>query len=100
VRRAALRKLFASAKFNVCDGLDVYCRDYTQFEPLGDIVTADMRFHMERAAKLAAALAEREAAAAEAAAASSASAGSEAELDGGETDPPGRNTDDDPVEPA
>jgi hypothetical protein len=51
LRRAALRKLFHSPKFNVCDGLDDYCGDYTQFAPLGGIVTADMRHHVERAAK-------------------------------------------------
>jgi len=49
LRRAALRKLFHSPKFNICDGLDDYCGDYTKFEPLGDIITADMRFQMERA---------------------------------------------------
>ncbi len=49
LRRAALRKLFHGPKFNVCDGLDDYCGDYTKFEPLGDIITADMRFQMQRA---------------------------------------------------
>lgn len=49
LRRAALRKLFLNPKFNVCDGLDDYCQDFTKFEPLGDIITADMRFEMERA---------------------------------------------------
>lgn len=49
LRRAALRKLFHSPKFNFCDGLDDYCGDYTKFQPLGDIITADMRFQMERA---------------------------------------------------
>lgn len=49
LRRAALRKLFHGPKFNICDGLDDYCGDYTKFEPLGDIITADMRFQMERA---------------------------------------------------
>ncbi len=53
LRRTALRKLFHSAKFNVCDGLDDYCRDYTRFEPLGDVLTADMRHQIERAAKAA-----------------------------------------------
>jgi len=53
VRRRALRKLFASPKFNVRDGLDDYSDDFTQWAPLGDIVTADMRHHLERAAKLA-----------------------------------------------
>lgn len=49
LRAAALRKLFRSAKFNICDGLDDYAEDYTKFEPLGDVITADMRHHMERA---------------------------------------------------
>lgn len=53
VRRRALRKLFSSPKFNIRDGLDDYCDDFTQWAPLGDIVTADMRYHLERAAKLA-----------------------------------------------
>ena len=51
LRRTALRKLFHSPKFNVCDGLDDYCDDFTQFAPLGDVVTADMRHQLERAAR-------------------------------------------------
>ncbi|HSQ69294.1 MAG TPA: DUF3306 domain-containing protein [Steroidobacteraceae bacterium] len=51
LRRQALRRLFRSPKFNVCDGLDDYCDDFTQFAPLGGIVTADMRHQVERAAK-------------------------------------------------
>ena len=51
LRRMALRKLFRSPKFNVCDGLDDYCGDFTSFAPMGDIVTADMRHHIERAAR-------------------------------------------------
>lgn len=51
LRKQALQKLFHSAKFNVCDGLDDYAEDYTKFEPLGDIITADMKFEMEQAAK-------------------------------------------------
>ncbi len=58
LRRKALRKLFSSPKFNVCDGLDDYCEDFTQWAPLGDVITADMRHHLERAAKLAEQLAE------------------------------------------
>jgi hypothetical protein len=54
LRRLALRKLFRSPKFNVCDGLDDYCEDFTQFEALGDLVTADMKHHLERAARAAA----------------------------------------------
>lgn len=48
LRRQALKRLFSSAKFNVTDGLDDYAEDYTQFAPLGNIVTADMKYHMER----------------------------------------------------
>lgn len=51
LRRTALRKLFHSRKFNVCDGLDDYCDDFTKFAPLGGIVTADMRHQIERAAR-------------------------------------------------
>jgi hypothetical protein len=49
LRKTALSKLFHSAKFNVCDGLDDYAEDYTKFEPLGDIITADMKYEMKRA---------------------------------------------------
>ncbi len=38
-----MRKLFHSPKFNVRDGLDDYDLDYTNPEPLGNIVTAEMR---------------------------------------------------------
>lgn len=48
LRRKALRRLFSSPKFNVTDGLDDFAEDYTQFAPLGDVVTADMRHRMER----------------------------------------------------
>jgi len=58
LRRQALRKLFSSPKFNVCDGLDDYCGDWRSWNKLGDIVTADMRYHLERAARLAEQLAE------------------------------------------
>lgn len=43
LRRAALRKLFRLSRFNVCDGLDDYAEDFTQFEPLGELVTHEMR---------------------------------------------------------
>ncbi|MEZ5740862.1 MAG: DUF3306 domain-containing protein [Burkholderiaceae bacterium] len=48
IRKLALRKLFQSPIYNLRDGLDDYDDDYTSFEPLGDIVTADMRYHAER----------------------------------------------------
>jgi hypothetical protein len=51
LQRVALRKLFHSVKFNVVDGLDDYAEDYRNFEALGDVVTADMRLRMERAAE-------------------------------------------------
>lgn len=51
LRRRALRKLFHSPKFNVLDGLDDYMGDFRNFEPLGDIVTADMRHRIEQAAE-------------------------------------------------
>ena len=47
VRRDALRKLFHSPKFNVRDGLDDYDLDFTNPEPLGDIITAEMRHRMQ-----------------------------------------------------
>jgi ferredoxin len=50
LRRAALRKLFSSPKFNVTDGLDDYAGDYTQHAPLGDIVPAEMRRRIAAAA--------------------------------------------------
>lgn len=51
VRRVALRKLFHLSRFNIIDGLDDYAEDYTSFTPLGDVITADMRFHAERRAQ-------------------------------------------------
>jgi len=48
LRRMALRKLFQLPQFNFRDGLDDYAEDYTKFEPLGEIITADMRHRMER----------------------------------------------------
>lgn len=47
LRKLALRKLFQSEVFNIRDGLDEYDGDYTQFEKLGDIVTADMQHQIE-----------------------------------------------------
>lgn len=47
LRRAALRKLFSSSKFNVTDGLDDYAEDYTRHAPLGEIVPAEMRRRLE-----------------------------------------------------
>jgi hypothetical protein len=51
LKQQALLKLFRSACFNVCDGLDDYDEDFTRFEKLGDVITADLRHRMERQAK-------------------------------------------------
>ena len=51
LRRAALRRLFHGSAFNVIDELDDYAEDFTTFEALGDIVTADMRHQIEIEAK-------------------------------------------------
>ena len=47
LRNLALRKMFHVPAFNIRDGLDEYDEDYTFFEPLGDIVTCDMKHQME-----------------------------------------------------
>ena len=65
LRKLALRKLFHGAGFNIRDGLDDYDEDFTYFEPLGDIVTADMRHReemLERKAREAAEAADKESA--------------------------------------
>lgn len=54
LRQMALQKLFRSACFNVCDGLDDYAEDYTTFEKLGDVMTADLRFRLQQEASRAA----------------------------------------------
>jgi hypothetical protein len=48
LRQKALRKLFHSPKFNIRDGLDDYDLDFSKPEPLGDIITAEMRYRVER----------------------------------------------------
>lgn len=47
-KQEALRKLFRSPKFNVRDGLDDYDLDFSKPEPLGDIITAEMRYRVQR----------------------------------------------------
>ena len=51
LRNKALRKLFHSSSLNVIDELDEYIEDFTTFEPLGDIVTSDMRHRIEQEAR-------------------------------------------------
>ncbi len=48
LRQLALRKLFGSSKFNLKDGLDDYDEDFKGFRALGDMLTSDMRYHIER----------------------------------------------------
>ncbi len=48
LRKQALRHLFRHAVFNQRDGLNDYDEDYTTFEPLGDTITSDMRWHQAR----------------------------------------------------
>jgi hypothetical protein len=43
IKRAALRKLFHTASFNVTDGLDDYDEDFRTFKSLGDVVTHEMK---------------------------------------------------------
>lgn len=47
LRKLALRKMFRASVFNVRDGLDEYDDDFTTFEKLGDVVTADMKHRIE-----------------------------------------------------
>lgn len=51
LRKAALRYVFQQPEFNVRDGLNDYDGDYTVFEPLGDTITSDMKFHAARKEK-------------------------------------------------
>ncbi len=51
LRQKALRQLFAGSQFHIRDGLDDYDEDYRSFEPLGGLLTADMRHRMEMEAK-------------------------------------------------
>jgi len=53
IRLLALRKVFHTASFNVCDGLDDYAENYRNFEPLGDIITADLRHQLKRLQQMA-----------------------------------------------
>lgn len=63
LRQLALKKLFFSGLFRERDGLDDYDDDFTRFEPLGDTITSDMKFHQRREerARLAREQSEREA---------------------------------------
>ena len=51
LRKAALRHVFRQPSYNVRDGLNDYDGDFTVFEPLGDTITSDMKFHAARKEK-------------------------------------------------
>jgi hypothetical protein len=59
LRKAALRRLFHSPKFNVRCPLDDNSRDFREFIPLGDIVTSDMKHQALRRLEQLAEAAER-----------------------------------------
>jgi hypothetical protein len=48
LRRLALKKMFRNPKYGVVDPLDPFRADFAAYTPLGDIITADMKFHAER----------------------------------------------------
>lgn len=51
LRRTALRRLWRQPEFSGEDMLDDYALDYTNREPLGDIVTAEMKYRAEQLRK-------------------------------------------------
>lgn len=50
LRKAALRRIFRSPRFNVTDGLEDYDDDFRDFQTLGEVLTADLRHRLEQAA--------------------------------------------------
>ena len=53
LRGAALKRLFSQPEFSAPDLLEEYAGDYSKPEPLGDVVTAEMRYRAEQALKFA-----------------------------------------------
>ncbi|WP_020559791.1 DUF3306 domain-containing protein [Thiofilum flexile] len=51
LRKNALRQLFRQPEFNVIDELNDYREDFTYFEPLGNVLTADLKHQLERHAR-------------------------------------------------
>lgn len=51
LRRQALRQMFRAPKYHVIDSLDPFRADFSNYAGLGEIVTADMRYHAERLLK-------------------------------------------------
>lgn len=54
LRRKALRKLFALPEFNIRDGLNDYDDDFSEFIPLGETVTYQMKQWLKQEAEAAA----------------------------------------------
>lgn len=66
LRAQALRKLFHQPEYNVIDPLNDYIDDFTDYAPLGDVLTADLRHRLETEAEAVARRLVADAAAAEA----------------------------------
>jgi Zn-dependent M28 family amino/carboxypeptidase len=96
LKQKALRKLFHSAKFNVRDGLDDYDLDFSNPEPLGDIITAEMRYRVKRELERLAGLDEDEQIPEDSPAVATVDAGEHDEAD----DPPDPEADDERSEPS
>ena len=96
LKQKALQKLFHSPKFNVRDGLDDYDWDFTNPEPLGDIITAEMRYRVERELERLAGLDEDEENAEDSPAVATVESGEHDEA----TDPPEHEADDERSEPS
>lgn len=60
LRKKALRHVFSLPVYNERDGLNDYDDDFTNFEPLGDTITSDMKWHKARKERAAKEAAERE----------------------------------------
>ena len=51
LQQAALRRLWRVTDLDFIDDLDIYASDYTRHEPLGDLVTQEMRHRLELEAR-------------------------------------------------
>lgn len=49
LRKQGLRHLFSSARYNVIDGLDDYCEDFSQHTALGDVVPTELKRRLQAA---------------------------------------------------
>jgi hypothetical protein len=96
LKQKALQKLFHSPKFNVRDGLDDYDWDFTNPEPLGNIITAEMRYRVERELERLAGLDEDEENAEDSPAVAAVDSGEHDEA----IDPPEHEADDERSEPS